>query len=85
MLPRSLLPLPLPLRGHISSIGLMPVTFILPPIMWLRARSPGGAERALCLLIIVACSIIAVLSFIGSARNIAVLASQSGLFAGAAR
>ncbi len=63
----------------------MPVTFILPPIMWMRARSPAGAERALCLLIVVACSIIAALSFVGSARNIAVLASQFGLFSGARR
>ncbi|PRW51175.1 Lysine histidine transporter 1 [Chlorella sorokiniana] len=73
------------LMGLISSIGLMPVTFILPPVMWLRARSPGGAERALCLLIIAACSIIAALSLVGSARNIAMLASQFGLFSGGER
>ena len=60
----------------------MPITFILPPIMWLRARSPTGAERALCLLIAGACSVIAALSLVGSARNIAVLASQFSVFSG---
>lgn len=48
--------------------------------MWLRARQPRGAERALCLLIAGACSVIAALSFVGSARNIAVLAAESNVF-----
>ena len=66
-------------RGLISSIGLMPVTFILPPIMWIRARRPGGAELALNCGIIASCSLIALLSFVGSLRNILVLAGEAGI------
>lgn len=47
--------------------------------MWLRARQPGGAERAACLLIAGSCSVIAALSFVGSARNIVVLAMESSV------
>jgi len=58
----------------------MPITFILPPIMWIRARKPTGAELALNVTIAAVCSIIAALSFVGSVRNIAVLASDFALF-----
>jgi hypothetical protein len=58
----------------------MPITFILPPIMWIKARSPRGAELALNLGIAGVCTIIAALSFVGSVRNIAVLASQFSIF-----
>lgn len=68
------------LMGLISSIGLMPITFILPPIMWIKARAPTGAELALNLVIAASCSLIALLSLIGSARNIAVLAGEFSLF-----
>jgi di/tricarboxylate transporter len=58
-----------------------PITFILPPLMWIKSgRAAGGAEVALNWLIAGACTIIALLSLIGSARNIAVLASQFSLF-----
>lgn len=57
-----------------------PITFILPPIMWIKARAPTGAELALNLVIAASCSLIALLSLIGSARNIAVLAGEFSLF-----
>ena len=57
----------------------MPVTFILPPIMWIRARRPAGAELALNCVIIASCSLIALLSFVGSLRNILVLAGEAGI------
>ena len=58
----------------------MPITFILPPIMWIRARQPQGAELALCWTIAVSCAVVAALSFVGSARNIVVLAGGFGVF-----
>ena len=67
-------------RGLISSVGLMPITFILPPIMWIRARQPQDAELALCWTIAVSCAVVAALSFVGSARNIVVLAGGFGVF-----
>lgn len=59
----------------------MPVTFMLPCIMWLRARQPGSGERALCLLITGGTGVIAALSLVGSVRNIAVLASEFSFWA----
>ncbi|KAG7667163.1 hypothetical protein KSW81_000904 [Nannochloris sp. 'desiccata'] len=60
------------LMGLIASIGLMPITFILPPLLWVSSRSPQRAEKVLCLGIAVISSVLAVLSFIGSMRNIIV-------------
>lgn len=60
----------------------MPITFILPPVMWIRARRPRGAELALNLVIAGSCAVIALLSLVGSARNIAVLASGFDAWAG---
>jgi hypothetical protein len=60
------------LMGLIASIGLMPITFILPPLLWVSSRSPQRAEKILCLSIAGATSLLAVLSFIGSMRNIIV-------------
>ena len=54
----------------------MPVTFILPPIMWVVSRKPRGAELALNLFIAGFCSLIALLSLIGSMRNIVVDAER---------
>jgi hypothetical protein len=48
--------------------------------MWIRSRSPVGAELALNLTIAASCTVIALLSLVGSARNIAVLASEFSLF-----
>ncbi len=59
---------------------MQPITFILPPLMWIKARSPAGAELALNLCIAGSCSVIALLSLIGSARNIVVLASEFSIF-----
>lgn len=60
------------LMGLIASIGLMPVTFILPPIMWLAVKKRVGMERWINISIIGGCSVLALLAFIGSTRNIAV-------------
>lgn len=60
------------LMGLIASIGLMPVTFILPPIMWLAVKKRMGMERWVNIGIIAGCSALAVLAFIGSTRNIIV-------------
>ncbi|KAI3427219.1 hypothetical protein D9Q98_007154 [Chlorella vulgaris] len=68
------------LMGLISSVGLMPITFILPPVMWIKARRPVGAELAINIIIAATCSVIALLSLVGSARNIAVLASEFSIF-----
>lgn len=68
------------LQGLISSIGLMPVTFILPPLMWLTARTPRGPERWANLAILVFSCCIAALSFVGSLRNIVVSAQNYSLF-----
>jgi len=68
------------LMGLIASIGLMPITFILPPLLWITARSPGGAELALNVGIAAASSLLAVLAFIGSTRNIIVDSKNYSIF-----
>ena len=68
------------MQGIISSIGLMPVTFILPPIFWVKARRPRGLELAANVVLIAFSSGVALLSLVGSVRNIAVSASQYDLF-----
>ena len=60
------------LMGLISSVGLMPVTFILPPIMWIVATRPRGRELAVNVAIAGVSSVVALLSLVGSVRNIAV-------------
>jgi amino acid permease len=60
------------LMGLIASIGLMPITFILPPLLWVSSRNPQGVERVVCLGIAVVTSVLALLSLVGSMRNIIV-------------
>jgi amino acid permease len=60
------------LMGLIAAVGLMPITFILPPLLWVSSRKPQGAERVVCISIAVVTSILALLSLIGSMRNIIV-------------
>lgn len=62
------------LMGLIASIGLMPITFILPPLLWVSSRRPShnSAQFVVCLAIVVSTSIIALLAFVGSMRNIIV-------------
>jgi hypothetical protein len=48
--------------------------------MWIKARRPVGAELAINIIIAATCSVIALLSLVGSARNIAVLASEFSIF-----
>jgi hypothetical protein len=50
----------------------MPITFILPPLLWITARRPRGAELAACAAIAGATTLLAALAFVGSSRNIAV-------------
>lgn len=61
---------PVLVQGLIASIGLMPITFILPPLLWVTARRPQGAELAVNLGIAGGASMLAVLAFVGSTRNI---------------
>lgn len=68
------------LMGLISSIGLMPVTFILPPLMWIKARKPSGFELAANVFILTFSIGVAALSLVGSMRNIIVSASEYGVF-----
>ena len=60
------------LMGLIASIGLMPVTFILPPVMWLAVEKRVGMEKWVNIVIVGGCSVLALLAFIGSTRNIVV-------------
>ena len=60
------------LMGLIASIGLMPISFILPPLLYISARRPQSAELVLCLGIASMTTVIAVLAFVGSVRNIIV-------------
>jgi len=60
------------LMGLIASVGLMPITFILPPLLWVTSRSVSRNEKLLCYSIAVASSLLALLSLIGSMRNIIV-------------
>jgi amino acid permease len=60
------------LMGLIAAVGLMPITFILPPLLWVSSRKPQGGERVLCLGIALVTFILALLSFVGSMRNIIV-------------
>ena len=70
------------LMGLVSCIGLMPVTFILPCVMWIAARRPRGAERAVNAAIAGGAAAVAVLALVGSARNILVHAREFHLAAG---
>lgn len=60
------------LMGLIASIGLVPVTFILPPLMWLSLEKRSGIEFYSNVVIISMSVILAVLAFIGSTYNIVV-------------
>lgn len=64
------------LMGLIASIGLMPITFIIPSLLWISAKKPRGIELVLNVLIALAMTVLAVLAFIGSVRNIVVDAKR---------
>eukprot|EP00887_Chlorella_sp_A99_P007119 scaffold2.g7119.t1 len=63
------------LMGLIS-VGLMPITFILPPIMWIKHKRPRGLELWANVVIAGSSAIAALFSLVGSFRNILVHASQ---------
>ncbi|KAL6771725.1 hypothetical protein ACKKBG_A27570 [Auxenochlorella protothecoides x Auxenochlorella symbiontica] len=58
--------------GIIASLGLIPMTFVLPCVMWLVSQQPRGAERALNYAIAGGCGVLAILALIGSTRNVIV-------------
>ena len=64
------------LMGLIGAIGFLPMTFIIPAVMWLIARRTNMVEKCWNLLIIVVFTIVALLSFVGAMRNIIVHASS---------
>ncbi len=67
------------LMGLIAAVGLIPITFVIPPLLWLTMRRPKGAERAANVALAGACSLLAALALAGSVRNIAVsLAARGG-------
>jgi len=57
------------LMGLIASIGLMPITFILPPLLWISSRRPTGIELWVNVVIAAGSSLLALVAFVGSARN----------------
>ena len=67
------------LMGLIAAVGLIPITFVIPPLLWLTVRRPTGAERAANVALAGGCSLLALLALAGSVRNIAVsLAARGG-------
>lgn len=59
-------------QGIISSIGLIPMSFVFPSLFWVVSQRPGGFVLAFNLLIILSCTAVAALSLVGSVRNIIV-------------
>lgn len=68
------------LMGLIASIGLMPVTFILPPLLWIHSRKPTGVEFWVNAVIAGGSILLALVAFVGSVRNIVHDASQYDAF-----
>jgi hypothetical protein len=69
------------LMGLIASIGLMPVTFILPPLLWISSgRSRNQFEMALNAGIAAGSVILALLAFVGSTRNLIVHSRNYDVF-----
>jgi hypothetical protein len=68
------------LMGLIASIGLMPVTFILPPLLWISSRKPTGIEFWVNAVIAAGSVALALVAFVGSARNIIHDASEYDAF-----
>lgn len=68
------------LMGLIASIGLMPVTFILPPLLWISSRKPTGIEFWVNAVIAAGSVALAIVAFIGSLRNIIHDASEYDAF-----
>jgi len=58
------------LMGLIASVGLMPITFILPPLLWISSRRPTGAEFWVNAVIAGSCTLLAFVALVGSMRNI---------------
>ena len=58
------------LMGLIASVGLMPITFILPPLLWISSRRPTGAEFWVNAVIAGSCTLLALIALVGSMRNI---------------
>jgi len=68
------------LMGLIASVGLMPVTFILPPLLWISSGNAGRLEAILCGVIALSSTLLALVAFVGSMRNIIVDATNYNIF-----
>lgn len=68
------------LMGLIASIGLMPITFILPSLLWISSRRPEGFELWVNVVIAGGSSLLALVAFVGSVRNIIHDASEYDAF-----
>jgi hypothetical protein len=64
----------------IASIGLMPITFILPSLLWISSRRPEGVELWVNVVIAGGSSLLALVAFVGSVRNIIHDASEYDAF-----
>lgn len=58
------------LMGLIASVGLMPITFILPPLLWISSRRPTGVEYWTNAAIAGGSTLLALVALVGSMRNI---------------
>jgi hypothetical protein len=65
------------LMGLIASIGLVPISFTLPALLWLSAAPRKGREWWLNVVIAGGSGALAVLALIGSVRNIIVDSARS--------
>jgi len=58
----------------------MPITFILPSLLWISSRNPRGFELWINVAIAGLSIILAILAFVGSMRNIIHDAEEYDLF-----
>ncbi|BDA43177.1 Lysine histidine transporter-like 1 [Coccomyxa sp. Obi] len=64
------------LMGLVGSLGLMPLTFLLPPALWIKATKPRGPELWFNVALMVVYGIAGVLAAIGSVYNIVIHAHE---------
>ncbi|CAK0780427.1 hypothetical protein CVIRNUC_005050 [Coccomyxa viridis] len=64
------------LMGLVGSIGLMPLTFLIPPALWIKAREPRGVELWLNIALMGTYGVAGVLAAIGSIHNIVLHANE---------
>ena len=64
--------------GIFSSLGLIPMSFVLPCVFWLVAVRPRGLEKWLNIAIATSCGVLSLLSLIGGTRNVIVQLRNRG-------